>query len=62
MQKNDTTKLACALQAIVSVLKSACIMTVEIAKRLFTKKKGKLNLNQMTKMARKNELLFKSML
>ena len=61
MQKNDTTKLACALQTIVSVLKSACLMTVEIA-RLFTKKKGKLNLNQMTKMAKKNELLFKSML
>ena len=40
MQKNDTTKLACALQAIVSVLKSACIMTVEIAKDFLQKRRG----------------------
>ena len=60
--KNDVTKLACALQMILSVLICACVMTVEIAKRFYTKEKEKLDSTQMTKMMRKIELLFKLML
>ena len=48
--KNDVTKLACALQTILSVLICACVIIVGIAKRFYTKKKEKLN-----------KLLFKSM-
>ena len=60
--KNDVTKLACALQTILSVLICACVMTVEIVKRFYTKEKEKLDSTQMTKMMRKIELLFKLML
>ena len=52
-------KPACALQTVFSVLICACVMTVEIAKRFYTKKKEKLNSTQVTKMMKKNELLFK---
>ena len=35
MQKNDATKLACALQTILSVLICACVIIVEIVKRFW---------------------------
>ena len=61
MQKNDVTKLACALQTILKALLCACVMTVEIANSLYLKKKEKLNSIQMTKMMRMSGLLFRSM-
>ena len=61
--KKYVTKLACALQTILSVQICACVVIDEIAKRFYTKKKKeKFNSTQMTKIIKLNELLFKSML
>ena len=40
--KTDVTKLACALQTILNVLICACVMTVEIALRVYTREEGEI--------------------
>ena len=61
MQEKYVTKLACALQTILSRLICACVAIVEITKRFYRKEKEKFNSTQMTKIIKLNELLFKSM-